>query len=87
MTTHLTFNEIMDFLSFETLDNNSLKLASTVNTHIARCQECFELVRSFQLLREEFEELGMTGEFTVIANKRFKEKKTQPVRTQNQLQK
>lgn len=68
---HLTFNEIIDFMSFEKIDNNTLQLASVVNTHISECKECFDLVSSFQLIYDEFNELGKTDDFVLVATERY----------------
>lgn len=48
--THLTLDEIMEFVSLNELNEESMQLISMVNTHIAECDECRELVRSYQLV-------------------------------------
>lgn len=68
---HLTFDEIVDFVSFERLDDNSLNLASVVNGHICECQECFDIVKSLQLIYEEFETLGKAKDFVKYAAERY----------------
>ena len=47
---HLTDDEITGFVSFDTLGNESMELASRVNYHILRCEECRERVRISQKL-------------------------------------
>ena len=43
---HLTTTEIIDFVSISKMDADSLKLASRVNGHILKCDECLKLVRN-----------------------------------------
>lgn len=60
---HLTIDEILDFVSFETLDATSLQLATKVNSHIRTCEECFRKVQAFQMIYDEFVRLGTHGNF------------------------
>ena len=55
---HLTTDEIVDFVSMNQINGETLKLASTVNTHIGRCEKCLRKVRAFQLVYDEFVKLG-----------------------------
>lgn len=50
---HLTIDEILEFVMMEKLDARSLRLASRVNGHILRCDECLEKVKEFQLVCEK----------------------------------
>lgn len=50
---HLTVEEMIEFVSFDTPDPRTLKLASRVNTHIRCCEECRKKVDAFQLLYDE----------------------------------
>ena len=43
---HLTIDEIARFVSFTELNEVDIKLASRVNSHILRCTECREKVRT-----------------------------------------
>ena len=45
---HLKLDDIIEFVSLVELNDESKKLISKVNTHIARCAECRAQVRSFQ---------------------------------------
>ena len=47
---HLTLDEIIDFVSLNELNEESMQLISMVTTHIAACDECRELVRAYQLV-------------------------------------
>ena len=60
---HLTVEEIIDFISMDKLNEETLELAATVNGHITKCQECFENVKAFQILRDEFLRLNSDVEF------------------------
>lgn len=51
--THLTENEIIEFVSLDQLTDDSKKLLTRVNKHIRKCKKCFELVKSYQILYDE----------------------------------
>lgn len=53
---HLTIEEMLEFVTMKKLDERTLKLASRVNAHILRCDECLEQVKELQVI---YEELGM----------------------------
>lgn len=61
--THLTVDEIIDFVSMEKINSESLELASKVNTHIKSCSECFETVKAFQLIYDEYKKIGTKESF------------------------
>lgn len=50
---HLTIDEIIRFVSFDTLDNDNLILAGKVNSHILTCAECRDKVRKYQKMYDE----------------------------------
>lgn len=50
---HLTANEIIEFVTLDQLNADSKKLLTRVNKHIRKCQKCFELVKSYQILYDE----------------------------------
>ena len=50
---HLTTEEIIDFVSFETVNEKTLALASAVNGHIRECAECRQRVAAFGDIYEE----------------------------------
>lgn len=60
---HLSVDEIMDFVSFTKIDEESLALAAKVTGHICECAQCRESVRSFQLIYDEFVKLCIDGDF------------------------
>lgn len=62
---HLTLDEIIDFVSLTDLNEESIQLMGAVNAHIARCRECRELVRSYQLVYDEMIRTGVSGGFGV----------------------
>lgn len=64
---HLTVDEIIDFVSFEKMDNESLANASKVNTHIISCASCLKKVRAFQAVYDELTALGKKADFRRIA--------------------
>ncbi|MBQ7088270.1 MAG: hypothetical protein IJN04_01330 [Clostridia bacterium] len=50
---HLTLDDVIDFVSLTEINDESIKRIAEVNSHIAVCRECRELVRSFQLVYDE----------------------------------
>ena len=60
---HLTIDEIIDFVSMVQINDETLKLASTVNVHIGKCEKCLRKVRAFQLLYDEFVRIGKESYF------------------------
>ena len=52
--THLTVDEILDFVTMTEFNQASLELASYVNTHITKCPKCFKAVSAFQTIYDEF---------------------------------
>lgn len=56
---HLTVDEIIDFVSLNTVDEESMKLISKVNGHIIECAECRKKVRAFQDVYDEFVSIGV----------------------------
>lgn len=63
---HLTVDEIIDFVSMDRINAETLQLASTVNTHIGKCEKCLRKVRAFQLLYDEFVKLGKASYFDSV---------------------
>ena len=59
---HLTIDEIIDFVSLDRLNRESVELSAAVNGHIRRCKKCLKLVRAFQMIYDEFERLNMSGD-------------------------
>lgn len=51
---HLSENEIIDFVSMDKLDGETLYLAAKVNTHLLSCEECRKLVSAYQAIYDEF---------------------------------
>lgn len=69
---HLTVDEIVDFVTFERIDNKSLENAAKVNTHIRQCSECLRKVRAFQMVYDEFKEMYKEkADWKSIAEKTF----------------
>lgn len=77
---HLTVDEMIDFVSFNKLDSESLALASKVNAHIFECEICRKKVEAFQIIYDELVKMGRNEEFRSVINNKlsdFKEKKNQ----------
>ncbi len=60
---HLTIDQIIDFVSMDVLNEQTLALAACVNGHIRKCPKCLQLVRAFQMIYDEFSMLARTGDF------------------------
>ncbi len=52
--THLTVDEIVEFVSLNKLNREALKLSATVNGHIRKCEKCLNRVSAFQMIYDEF---------------------------------
>lgn len=50
---HLTLDDVIEFVSLTEINEESMQRISAVNTHIAACDECRVLVRSFQTVYDE----------------------------------
>lgn len=50
---HLSANEIIEFVSLTELNDEAKNLCATVNGHICKCKKCFELVKAFQMVKDE----------------------------------
>lgn len=79
---HLTVDEIIDFISLTELNNDAIVLSATVNRHIRKCEKCLRLVRSFQVIYDEFSLLGSERgfkDFVVgeILNRNFENEKAE----------
>ena len=73
---HLTTTEIIDFVSINNPDADSMKLASRVNGHIRKCDECLKLVESFQTVYDELQRMGLSSDFEQIMTKNSSEIKS-----------
>ncbi len=58
---HLTLEEMTAFISFQSLDGDSIKLAAKVNGHICRCKECRDKLRAFQTVSEGLSDMLRSG--------------------------
>lgn len=45
---HLSIDEMIDFVSINKLDDESLKLASVINAYILRCDACRKKLKYFR---------------------------------------
>ena len=50
---HLTTEEIINFVAFDTINEDTLALAARVNGHIRECDECRKKVSDFNDIYEE----------------------------------
>ncbi len=66
---HLTFDEIIEYVSMSKLNEEALMLASKVDTHIRDCDECLELVRAVRAIYEEFVRMKKEKSFTDFLKK------------------
>ncbi len=45
---HLNIHDIIEFISFDRLDEETIALSGWVNAHMVDCAECRKLVRNMQ---------------------------------------
>lgn len=57
---HLALDDVIAFVSLTEMNEETMQWITAVNTHIADCRECRELVRSFQLVYDETMRLDLT---------------------------
>lgn len=55
---HLTVEEIIEFVSFDKLSEDTIALSTKVNEHIRLCSNCLEKVSSFQMVYDELCRIG-----------------------------
>ena len=60
---HLTIDEIIDFVSINKVDKDSLILAKKVNAHLMKCSVCREKIVAFQAVYDELVRIGKTERF------------------------
>ena len=82
--THLSVEEMIDFVSFEKLTEENIALAKKVNEHICSCKECFQKVSAFQTVYEEFQRIGTIADakeciYRIIDDCQFKEMQEQEI--------
>lgn len=56
--THLTVEEIIEFVSFDKLSEETVALSTKVNEHILSCPKCSKKVSSFQMVYDELCRIG-----------------------------
>lgn len=57
-TTHLTVDEMIEFVSFSEITEETLSMSAKVNGHIRGCAECMERVSAFQDVYDELCKIG-----------------------------
>jgi hypothetical protein len=88
--THLSVEEMIDFVSFEKLTEENIALAKKVNEHICSCKKCFQKVSAFQTVYEEFQRIGTISDtkqciYQIIDDYNLREQQEQE--TQQEIQK
>lgn len=68
---HLTVDEMIDFVSFEKIDNGIIDLASKVNTHILKCESCRKETLAFQIIYDELLRLGRSADFKKLMREKL----------------
>ena len=59
---HLPVDQVIEFVSIEELNEETIGLAVSVNAHICKCGKCLKTVKAFQNLHNAFEKLQF-GDF------------------------
>lgn len=60
---HVTVDEMIDFVSFETVDPKALENASNVTAHIRCCGDCLRRINAFQMI---YDELKVRGDLSAL---------------------
>ena len=60
--THLTVEEIIEFVSIDKLSEETITLSTKVNEHIRSCPTCLEKVSSFQMVYDELCIIGSVSD-------------------------
>lgn len=47
---HLRIENIIEFVSFDTLSEENIKASALVNEHLCECEQCRKVVRAAQLI-------------------------------------
>ncbi len=68
---HVTVDEMIAFVSMDTMDEASLELASKVTTHIRSCTRCKGTLRAFQLICDEMTAMGNRSGFPAAARRAY----------------
>lgn len=77
---HLKLDEILEFVSIENYTEENIALATKVNAHIRNCKECFDKVKAFQIIYDEFLDMGHYATFKEhLYNEFFDDKKYEEV--------
>lgn len=56
---HLDDMDLIRFVTANELSAENLQLASKVNSHIAKCEECMTRLQAFQVIQDEFDRLSL----------------------------
>ncbi len=75
---HLTFEEILEFITFDEINEETLALAGRVTAHIVECDECRENIRAYQTIYDEFVKLANNK------NGDFRKYLAEKIKTENQ---
>ena len=62
---HLTVDQVIEFVSIEELNEETIGLAVSVNAHICRCGKCLKMVRAFREIHDAFGKL-QEGDFATF---------------------
>lgn len=63
---HLTVEDIINYVSFKTMNDTDLMHAANVVSHIRKCKDCLEKVKAFQLVYDKLAESGRSAELSAM---------------------
>lgn len=64
---HLTNDEILSYVSFNTLDDTNMKLSADIVLHIRHCNECLKRVSAFQNIYFQLIDSGRSDELAKLS--------------------
>lgn len=76
---HLNVEKIIAFVSLTELNSEAIRLSADVNGHIRECKKCLELVRSFQMIYDEFLQTDINIDFKKYIKNTFSNLKNNKV--------
>lgn len=82
---HLTIDEIIEFVSFSRISDETLSLSAKVNEHIRECGECAQRVMAFQAVYDELSSVcgascAKESLYRVISEQELKDMQAQEIR-------
>ena len=83
---HLTVDEMLDFVSLEELNEESIAYAAAVNSHTRKCEKCRRAVCAFQEIYDKFVQYSADGSFKDFVSKSISKRKINAISEQDEME-